>query len=147
MMGNIEQALPIIQKRGGPYLSDGKLLLNSRFFSFEPRSFIPFLELEPDMNPEKQFTPILLASFIDHRVNMWNVGLSLYLRGADPTIEFDNNNVLGNLYRSICKYNSHMDIMKLLWLTRQKIYEKTGREKEREIIDEPDENVYDDFFF
>lgn len=147
MMGNVEQAMPIIQKRGGPVLSDGKSLFNSRFFSFEPKSFIPTLELNPEMNPTKQFTPLLLASFIDHRVNMWNVGLSLYCRGADPTIEFDNNNVLGNLYRSICKYSSHMDIMKLLWLTRQKIYEKTGREKEREIEEQPDENIYDDFFF
>lgn len=145
MMGNVEQALPILQKRGKPVLSDGKSLFNSRFFSFEPRSFIPTLELEPEMNPTNQFTPILLASFIDHRVNMWNIGLSLYHRGADPTIEFDNNNVLGNLYRSICKYNSHMDILKLLWLTRQKIYEKTRGEKERE-MEEPDENIYDDFF-
>lgn len=147
MMGNIEQATPIIQKRERPVLSDGKSLFNSRFFSFEPKSFIPTLELNPEMNPTKQFTPLLLASFIDHRINMWNVGLSLYCRGADPTIEFDNNNVLGNLYRSICKYSSHMDIMKLLWLTRQKIYEKTGREKEREIEEQPDENIYDDFFF
>lgn len=99
------------------------------------------------MNQEKHFTPVLLASFTYHRVKMWNVGLSSYFRGADQIIEFDNNNVLGNLYRSFCKNTSHIDLMKLLWLKMQKTYEKTGKEKEKIIEEEPYEQVYDDFFY
>lgn len=146
MMGNMELAMPIIKKRGGPVQSDGKSVFNSNMFNFEPLCFIPTLGLNPEMNPEKQFTPILMASYADHNINMYNVGLSLYHRGADPTIEFDNINVLGNLYRSLCRKTSHMDGLKMLWLTRQKIYEKTGRAKERE-MEEPDENIYKSFNF
>ena len=69
-------------------------------------------------------TKLTCFHYFIEKESQFIVGLSFYHRCADTTIEFDTINVLGN---------AHMDILKMLWLTKQKIYEKTGRAKEKEM--------------